>query len=63
MQSVFFIVSQGRMLLPAIGVYIALAAVVESRPQWPVLRYGLVTAFAMSMTMLGLMFANRQWIA
>lgn len=62
LQSAFFIVSQGRMLLPAIGVYITLAAVVESRPQWPVLKYGLVTAFAMSMTMLGLMFANGQWI-
>lgn len=62
LQSAFFIVSQGRMLLPAIGVYLTLAAVVESRPQWPVLKYGLVATFAMSMTMLGLMFANGQWI-
>ncbi len=62
LQSAFFIVSQGRTLLPAIGVYLTLAAVVESRPQWPVLKYGLVATFAMSMTMLGLMFANGQWI-
>ena len=62
LQSAFFIVSQGRMLLPAIGVYITLAALVESRPRWPVLKYGLVITFAVSMTMLGLMFANGQWI-
>jgi hypothetical protein len=62
LQSAFFIVSQGRMLLPAIGVYLTLAAIVDAQPRWPVLKYGLVTAFAMSMTMLGLMFANGQWI-
>jgi hypothetical protein len=61
-QSAFFIVSQGRMLLPAIGVYITLAAIAEEQGRWPVLKYGLVVAFTMSMTMLALMFANGQWI-
>lgn len=61
-QAAFFIESQGRMLLPAIGVYITLAAIVEERPQWPILKYGLITTFLLSMTMIALMFANGQWI-
>jgi hypothetical protein len=61
-QSAVFIVSQGRMLLPAIGVYITLAAIAEEQGRWLVLKYGLVVAFTMSMTMLALMFANGQWI-
>ena len=62
LQSAPIIVSQGRLLLPAIGVYLTLAAIVEDRPLWPILKYGLVSAFMMTMTMLALMFANGQWI-
>lgn len=61
-QSSFFIVSQGRMLLIAIGVYLTLAAIVEDRPHLPVLKYGLLTLFTLSLTTLGLLFANGQWI-
>lgn len=61
-QSSLFILSQGRYLLAAIGVFVALAAVVEERPDWPVLKYGLLTTFLMSFMTLGLLFANGQWI-
>lgn len=62
LQSAMFIVSQGRYLIAAIGVYITLAAIVEERPQWPILKYSLLTVFLLSMTALGLLFANGQWI-
>lgn len=62
LQSSFFILSQGRYLLAAIGAFLALAAVVEERPQWPVLKYGLLMTFMLSFTTLALLFANGQWI-
>ncbi|MCO5215954.1 MAG: glycosyltransferase family 39 protein [Thermomicrobiales bacterium] len=62
LQCMFFIVSQGRMLLPAIGVYITLAAMVTDRPQLPALKYGLLSVFLMAMVTLALLFANGQWI-
>lgn len=62
LQSSFFILSQGRYLLAAIGVFVTLAAVVEEHSQWPVLKYGLLTTSLMCFTTLALLFANGQWI-
>lgn len=62
LQSSLFILSQGRYLLAAIGACLALAAVVEERPQWPVLKYGLLASFMLAFTTLALLFANGQWI-
>lgn len=61
-QSSLFILSQGRYLLAAIGVFAVLAAVVEERPHWPILKYGLLTTFLLTFMTLGLLFANGQWI-
>lgn len=62
LQSSLFILSQGRYLLAAIGAFITLAVVVEERPNWPILKYGLLTGFALTFTTLALLFANGQWV-
>ena len=62
LQSSMFILSQGRYLLAAIGAFITLAAVIEDRPQWPILKYGVLVSFMLAFTTLALLFANGQWI-
>lgn len=54
--------SLGRYLLPAIGVYFALAVVVEGGGLRRTMRIGLTLSSLMLMTMLAILFAQGRWV-
>src|SRR5690606_7700321 len=55
-------ISLGRYLLPAIGVYIVIARVVDALPVSHVVKMGIVSLSSILLTMLLIMFGHGHWV-